>query len=83
MWIIHGFRGKPELARQALNTGCALSFGEHFNPESVRLTPTGSLYVETDESTMPISEIYHSIGLIKHCNPFDLDAGKNMLKLNK
>lgn len=83
LWIIHGFRGKPELARQALNTGCALSFGEHFNPESVRLTPTGSLYVETDESTMPISEIYHSIALIKHCNPFDLDAGENLLKLNK
>ena len=80
LWIIHGFRGKPELAAQALKAGCALSYGEHFNPGSVRLTPTDRLYIETDESTMPVSEMYHSIALIKQCDPEELSAGEKLIK---
>ena len=80
MWIIHGFRGKPQLAGQALNAGCALSFGEHFNSESVRLTPTDRLFIETDESTMLVSEIYQSISKIKDCTVEALNAGENLLK---
>ena len=80
LWIIHGFRGKPQLAGQALNAGCALSFGEHFNPESVRLTPNDRLFIETDESTMPVSDIYQTISEIKNCTVEVLNAGKNLLK---
>jgi TatD DNase family protein len=80
LWIIHGFRGKPELAKQVLNSGCALSFGEHFNPESVSLTPIALLFIETDESTMPVSEIYNSISFIKKCHSDELDAGEKLLK---
>ncbi|MDD4971547.1 MAG: TatD family hydrolase [Paludibacter sp.] len=83
LWIIHGFRGKPQLASQALHAGCALSFGEHFNPESVRLTPIDRLFIETDESVQPVSEIYRSISLIKNCQPDDLHAGENLIKLMK
>jgi len=79
LWIIHGFRGKPELAGQALKAGCALSYGEHFNPGSVRLTPTDRLYIETDESSMPVSEIYQSIALIKQCDPEELSAGEKLI----
>jgi TatD DNase family protein len=79
LWIIHGFRGKPELAGQALKAGCALSFGEHFNPKSVRLTPTDRLYIETDESILPVSEIYRSVALIKQCHPEDLNAGEKLI----
>jgi TatD DNase family protein len=79
-WIIHGFRGKPGLAEQVLKAGCSISFGEHFNAESVRLTPTDRLFVETDESKLPISGIYRSIALIRHCNPEELNAGENLLK---
>jgi TatD DNase family protein len=79
LWIIHGFRGKPQLAQQALNAGCSLSFGEHFNVESVRLTPIDRLFVETDESQLLISEIYHSIALIKNCLPEELTAGENFI----
>lgn len=32
-WIIHGFRGKPELARQLTRAGIYLSLGERFNPQ--------------------------------------------------
>jgi TatD DNase family protein len=80
LWIIHGFRGKPELAKQVLNSGCALSFGEHFNPESVSLTPIDRLFIETDESTLSISDIYNSISFIKNCHPYKLNAGENLLK---
>jgi len=74
-WIIHGFRGKPQLAVQALNAGCALSFGEHFNEESVRCTPLNRLFVETDESALPIDEIYWQIAGAKGCLVEDLSAG--------
>jgi len=79
LWTIHGFRGKPQLAMQALKAGCALSFGEHFNPESVRITPIDSLFAETDESRLSISEIYHSLSNIKKCHAEDLNAGENLL----
>ncbi|MDE6859911.1 MAG: TatD family hydrolase [Duncaniella sp.] len=56
-WIIHGFRGKPELARELLRHGFYLSYGEKFNPASVAITPTSRLLVESDESHMPLSVI--------------------------
>ena len=65
LWIIHGFRGKPQLAEQILKSGCALSFGEYFNAESVRITPLEKLFVETDESNKSIEEIYSNIIKVK------------------
>jgi len=76
IWIIHGFRGKPQLAKQILKADCALSFGEYFNIESVRATPIECLYVETDESELPIEQIYDAIAEAKGCNPNDLFAGE-------
>jgi TatD DNase family protein len=60
-WIIHGFRGKPQQARQLTGAGLYLSIGEHFNPMSARAVPLDRLFVESDESQRPISEIYGSI----------------------
>ena len=79
LWIIHGFRGKPELAAQVLKTGCALSYGEHFNAASVQITPPEKLFVETDESELNISEIYQHIANAKACNMEDLSAGMHLL----
>ena len=76
LWIIHGFRGKPELAKQAIKAGFALSFGGNFNPESVAVTPLEKLFVETDESLSLIDETYSKIALIKNCNLLDLSAGE-------
>lgn len=56
-WIIHGFRGKPGLAKDLLRYGFYLSYGEKFNEASVRRTPPGRMLAETDESRMPIEEI--------------------------
>lgn len=78
-WIIHGFRGKPELAKQALKAGCSLSYGEHYNPESVWLTPLDKLFAETDESFKTIFEIYNQLAAIKLCNIDELNAGYVLL----
>lgn len=47
--IIHGFRGKPQLAQQLLNAGFHLSFGPHFNEDSLRLCPSSKRFFETDD----------------------------------
>jgi TatD DNase family protein len=80
LWIIHGFRGKPQLAIQALKLGCALSFGEHFNAESVRATPFDKLFVETDDSLLSIDQIYALISGAKNCRPNDLMAGDCLIR---
>lgn len=57
-WIIHGFRGKAEQARQLLREGFFLSFGEHYNEEALQLCPLDHLLMETDESTTDIDQLY-------------------------
>ena len=47
-WLIHGFRGKPELAQQLLATGIDLSFGVHYNEEAYALCPKERRFRETD-----------------------------------
>ena len=79
-WIIHGFRGKPQLAEQILKTGCNLSFGEYFNPESVEITPVEKLFLETDESNIPIRNIYERVAEVKKCLVGELDAGEKLLR---
>lgn len=56
-WIIHGFRGKPQLASQLLGNGFSLSFGEKFNPQSVAVVPDDRIFFETDESNLDIDII--------------------------
>lgn len=80
MWIIHGFRGKPQVAGQLLKAGCYLSFGEKFNQESVRITPVDKLFVETDESQLAIETLYKRIAEEKKCLPDKLIAGERWWK---
>ena len=53
-WIIHGFRGKPQLARELLAHGFHLSYGLKYNPESFALTPPGRSLRETDDARWPL-----------------------------
>lgn len=80
-WIIHGFRGKPEMAKQLLNCGFYLSYGEKFNPASVETTPLDRLCVETDESQMTIDQIYKNIADAKGCRSEEIKAACPTLKL--
>ena len=76
-WIIHGFRGKPSIAQELLKHGCWLSFGSHFQEESVRITPLNRLFIETDESAESIEHIYHRIAGIKGISPEELAEAIN------
>lgn len=59
-WVIHGFRGKPSSARPLLDKGLYLSFGEHYQGESLTLANHfGRAFLETDDqATLPIGSIY-------------------------
>lgn len=57
-WIIHGFRGKGELARQLLREGFRLSFGLHSQPSALREAWPDALLLETDEAEVGIEVIY-------------------------
>ena len=49
--IIHGFRGTPALAQYNVRHG-------FYQEESLRVVPAGRLLLETDESGVPIMELY-------------------------
>lgn len=57
-WIIHGFRGKSALAKEYLRHGFYLSFGEKYQEEALRVVPSDRLFLETDESKVPVTELY-------------------------
>lgn len=57
-WLIHGFRGKRELAEQLLKENIYLSFGEQFQSAALQIAWPGHLFLETDESKLDIQEIY-------------------------
>lgn len=65
LWIWHGFRGKPEQARQLLKQGLYLSLGEHYPDETMKLIPDDRLFLETDESMLDIEEILHRAANIR------------------
>ena len=61
--VFHGFIGSPEQAARAINRDYFLSFGERTfaSPRSIaalRATPLSHLFVESDESSTPLLEIY-------------------------
>lgn len=49
-WTVHGFRGKPALAKQLLDSGLNLSFGRQFNSKSFEITPPDRRHRETDDN---------------------------------
>ena len=57
-WLIHGFRGKRELAEQLLKENIYLSFGEQFQSAALQIAWPTHFFLETDESKLDIQEIY-------------------------
>lgn len=64
-WCIHGFRGKPGVAAMLLAEGFYLSYGERFNPESLKTTPADRLLAETDDSDLDIEQVIERIGAVR------------------
>lgn len=61
---IHGFRGKADIAKQLVDNGFYLSFGTaliHATPElaeALTIVPKNKLFFETDDTEIPIYEVY-------------------------
>ena len=84
-WMIHGYRGKAAVARQLIDSGFYLSFGENLlsmNPVLsgiLRDTPDSRLLLETDEGGQPIESIYRVAATIKNVS---LESLQNQLITN-
>ena len=58
-WIIHGFRSNSNVLRQFLSEpNIYISTGEKFNTEALKVIPKERILAETDESLLPIEDIY-------------------------
>lgn len=55
LWIVHGFRGKPELLRQLEEADIRVSLHPMYHWEAI---PSLSFFLETDESDIPLREVY-------------------------
>ena len=62
-WVIHGFRGKPEQAKQMMTKGMLLSFGHQYNVETLRFVFTSSrpFFLETDDLHLSVHQIYEQV----------------------
>jgi len=58
-WILHGYRGKPELTKRLVREGFYFSVGDDINVESMELIPIENLFCETDEDVMDIRDVYN------------------------
>jgi len=77
-WLVHGFRGKPDLAQQLVSKGMYLSFWFDFimRPESVPLlksVPKERIFLETDGAEIDIRDVYNKVSC-------DLDISVEELK---
>lgn len=64
-WIIHGFRAKPTVLDTLLKEDFLISYGHHFNAESVKITPLHHILIETDECRQPIIQLASAIAEVK------------------
>lgn len=78
--IIHGFRGKPQQAKQIIAKGLLLSFGYHYNVETLRFVYSTNLpfFLETDDLHLSVRQIYEQVAghldvdvsrLVRLCDP--------------
>lgn len=70
-WIIHGFNASKQTADQLTKMNIYLSFGEALMDESSKafeifpMIPTKNIFLETDESSYSIQEIYEKAAGLK------------------
>ena len=82
-WIIHGFRGKPQLATELIQHGFRISIGHKFNSETARIIPLHRLFLETDDSNIDIETVYRQIAEIRQIpeNELIISIGTNFSEL--
>jgi TatD DNase family protein len=74
-WILHGFRGKPHMAKQFLVNGFYLSFGPKHPLETIRLCPLERLLLETDDSGADLTHLFELVSQEKGLSVQELDEG--------
>lgn len=74
-WIIHGFRQNPNTAEMLLRHDMYLSFGQNFNPMTLRSIPADRILAESDDSGIPIPDIIHSMSNIRGIDLTDIIIG--------
>jgi TatD DNase family protein len=78
-WAIHGFRGGLELAKQMLDAGFFLSYGNYATKGNVKFegslkaTPINRLFLETDELQLPIGTTYSAVSQILNIPSLELE----------
>lgn len=89
-WLVHGFRGKKELALQLIKRGMFLSFWFDFvlRPESadlLRFLPKERIFLETDGADVDIKSIYGKVANDLGCSEEELKSiiHSNFAKLFK
>ncbi len=81
MWIVHGFRGKPAAMHQLLNAGFSISFGQHFNAESLKACPAERIFVETDTASHDVlTETYRRCREMRG-EKIETDIERNFVRL--
>lgn len=75
-WLVHGFRGKKELAMQLISKGMYISFWFEFimrseSSDLVRNLPADRIFLETDGSGTDIRKIYEKVAV-----DLKIDTGK-------
>lgn len=69
--IFHGFQKNPALMRELLDQGYYLSFGAALTQgkknaiDSWGMAPTERLFLETDDSALPIQTLYHTAASLR------------------
>lgn len=69
-WIIHGYNGSVEMMKQLEGVGCYFSFGHGVmnahgkSATSLAQTPLNKIFLETDESDVPIEDVYRQAAFI-------------------
>lgn len=76
--ILHGYSEGVELTKQLIDLGCYFSVGKSvlkITPrfrEAIQIIPSTSLFLETDDSNVNISEIYQEVSKIVEISLDDL-----------
>jgi TatD DNase family protein len=80
-WIVHGFNGNVQTAKQLFRHDICLSFGpsllkkDHKCIEAFEQTPLQQLFLETDDSGMAINVIYNAAAAIRNVHVDELEHG--------
>jgi len=83
-WIIHGYRNNEQIANSLLRSRCYLSFGKALlEQEKVQFIfqniPDHQYFLETDDSTLNIIEIYQKAASLKNRS---VNAIKQCIQIN-